>query len=100
MGEIDFTTALALGAGMLAIWLDFRLVNSRPGSPAQSLTHAALSLVALFGSVGLLSLVHGIPQATFMLVVLTVFLPALTYSFLAGLWMLRALADITGVAGR
>jgi hypothetical protein len=35
-----------------------------------------------------------------MVVVLTVFLPALVYALLSGLWMLRALRNLTGFAGR
>jgi hypothetical protein len=32
--------------------------------------------------------------------VLGVFLPALVYALLAGFWMVRTLADLTGFAGR
>ncbi len=97
---MDFTTALTLGAGLLAIWFDLRLLAVRPKSPAQSLLHAGLGLLALFGATGLVYLVHGVPQALFMVTVLVVFLPALVYALLAGLWMLRALAEQAGVAGR
>ena len=95
-----FTLAMALAAAMLAAWLDVRLSDVRPAEPKQRVLHAGLSLVALFAATGLLSLVYGIPQGLFMVVVLTVFLPALVYSMLAGIWMMRALADLTGLAGR
>ena len=42
----------------------------------------------------------GIPQIAFMAVVLAVFLPALTYSLLTALWLLRTLVEITRFAGR
>ncbi len=94
------TLGLAVGAALLAAWLDVRLGEARPQTAKQIFVHAALSVVALMGSVGLLSLVYGIPQATFMVVVLTVFLPALVYAMLAGFWMLRALTSSTDLVGR
>jgi hypothetical protein len=97
---MDFTLALMLAAAMLAAWLDFRLGDARPETPMQRMVHAGLSIFGLFAAVGLLYLVHGVPQTVFMVAVLTVFLPALVYAVLAGLWMLRALVDLTGLAGR
>jgi hypothetical protein len=100
MGGTDFTLALLLAAGMLAAWVDVRLGDARPAEPMQRVVHAGLSVFALFAASGLLYLVHGVPQGIFMVAVLTVFLPALIYAVLAGIWMMRALADLTGVAGR
>ena len=94
------TIGLVLGAAMLAAWVDARLGEARPHTPTQVLIHGGLSAVGLFSSVGLLSLVYGIPEGPFMVAVLTVFLPALVYALLAGLWMLRALSGLTGLAGR
>jgi len=100
MGGIDFTLALTLAAGMLAAWVDIRLGDARPETPMQRMVHAGLGVVALFAAVGLLYLVHGVPHGLFMVAVLTVFLPALVYALLAALWMMRSLADLTGLAGR
>jgi hypothetical protein len=97
---MSFTLGLTLGAALLAAWLDNRLGDSRPGSPEKRLIHAALSLVGLFASVGLLYLVHGVPQTIFIVAVMGAFLPALVYALLAGFWMLRTLTDISGLAGR
>ena len=94
MGEVHFTLALAIGAALIALWLDVRLAAVRPGTPAQILTHAVMSLFALFGSVGLLYIVHGVPEGMFLVVVLTVFLPALVYALVAVAWLLRALAEL------
>ena len=95
MGEVDFSLALTIAAGLLAAWLDLRIGDARrPGTPALRLAHVAASMFALFGSVGVLYLVHGIPQLAFMAVVLAVFLPALVYVLLAGLWLLRTLAEL------
>jgi len=96
----EFTLGMLLGAGLLAAWLDARLGSARPESPMQRIVHAALSVFALFGAVGLLYLVHGVPQGLFIATVLAVFFPALVYALLAGLWMLRALSELTGLAGR
>jgi hypothetical protein len=97
---MDFTLTMTLGASLLAIWLDARLVSLRPKTPARGLLHAAISALAMFGAVGLLAYVYGIPELAFMAVVLGVFLPTLVYALLAGLWMLRTLADLRGLAGR
>jgi hypothetical protein len=96
----DFTLALTFGGALLAMWLDTRLASVRPRTPTWSLIHALLSLVALLSSVGLLYVVHGIPENLFMVAVLTVFFPALVYALLATLWMLRALTDLAGFARR
>jgi len=100
MRGIDFTLVMPVAGALLAAWLDVRLGDARPESPIQRGVHAGLSVVALFGAVGLLYLVHGIPQGLFMVVLLTVFFPTLVYALLACLWMLRALSDLTGLAGR
>jgi len=97
---MGFTLTLTLGAALLAAWLDLRLANLRPKTPTHSLTHALISVVALVGSAGLLGLIYGIPQIAFLTVVLAVFLPALVYALLAGWWMMRTLAELTGFAGR
>lgn len=97
---MSFTFGLTLGAALLAAWLDNRLGDARPESPTRRMIHACLSVVALFGSVGVLYLVHGIPQAAFMAVLLAVFLPALVYALLAGCWLLRTLVEIGKLAGR
>ncbi len=97
---MGFTLTLTVGAALLAAWLDVRLANLRPKTPTQSLTHALISVLALVGSAGLLGLIYGIPQIAFLIVVLAVFLPALVYALLAGWWMMRALAELTGFAGR
>jgi hypothetical protein len=94
-----FTLTLTLGAGLLAVWVDGRFPRVRPKTAAAGFVHAALGCFAVLGAAGLLALVYGIPQWLFMGAVLGVFLPALVYSLLAGLWMLRALANLT-LAGR
>ena len=100
MRGIDLTLVMPVAGALLAVWLDVRLGDVRPESPTQRMVHAGLSVVALFGSVALLAIVHGVPQGLFLVAVLTVFFPALVYALLACLWMLRSLSDLTGLAGR
>jgi ABC-type glycerol-3-phosphate transport system permease component len=59
-------------------------------------------VLALQASVGGLYLVQaaGASQAGLMAAVLGLFLPALIFALLTGLWLLRMLADIVGVARR
>ena len=90
-----FTLMLTLGAALLAVWLDDRFPGLRPKTAAQGFVHAAIGVFVMFGAVGLLQLVYGIPDGAFMALVLGVFGPALVYALLAGLWMLRALANLT-----
>jgi hypothetical protein len=96
---MGYTLTLTLGAALLALWLDTRFPALRPKTAAHGLTHAAIGVFAMLGAAGLLQFVYGIPQTAFMAIVLGVFLPALTYALLGGLWMLRALANLT-FAGR
>jgi hypothetical protein len=102
MGGIDFTFALALGAFLLASWVDARVGDSRPEAPAKRIGFCLLGVLALQGSVGALYLVQaaGASQAGMLAAVLGLFLPALIFALLTGLWLLRMLADIAGVARR
>ena len=97
---MSFTLTLTLGAALLAVWLDARLASLRPKTPLGGLLHAAVGALAVLGAAGLLGLVYGIPQPAFAAMLLGVFLPALVYSLLGGLWMLRTLAEMRGLAGR
>ncbi len=102
MGGIDFTFALAVGAFLLASWVDARVGDSRPEAPAKRIGLSLLAVLALQASVGGLYLVQaaGASQAGIMAAVLGLFLPALIFALLTGLWLLRMLADIVGVARR
>jgi hypothetical protein len=102
MGGIDFTFALAVGAFLLASWVDARVGDSRPDAPAKRIGLCLLAVLALQASVGGLYLVQaaGASQAGIMAAVLGLFLPALIFALLTGLWLLRMLADIVGVARR
>jgi biotin transporter BioY len=94
------TLGLVVGAFLLAGWVDARVGDSRPESPVRRIGHVLVGLVVLEASVGVLYLVQaaGAPEAAFMVAVLGVFLPALVYSLLTALWLLRTLAEIARVA--
>ena len=100
MGRIDFTLALVAGGFLLASWVDAKVGDSRPESPIRRMVHVLVGLAVLEASVGALYLVEGAgaPEALFMVAVLGLFLPALVYVLLAGLWLLRTLAEIARLA--
>jgi len=45
MGKAEFTVALAVGAFLLASWVDARIGDSRPESPIRRSVHVLLGLV-------------------------------------------------------
>ena len=100
MGGSSFTLGLGLGAFLLASWVDARVGDSRPESPYRRLAHALAGVAILEGSVGVLYLIAGATSSNVARVaaVFGLFLPALVYALLAGLWMMRTLADIVGLA--
>jgi biotin transporter BioY len=103
MGGTEFTIGLALGAFLLASWVDSKVGDSRrPQAPAKRFAHAVAGLLAVESAVGLLYLVQaaGAPRLGVLLAVFVFFLPALTYSLLAAQWLLRTLVEIMRFAGR
>jgi hypothetical protein len=102
MGEHDFSLALVLGAFLLASWVDAKVGDSRPESPIRRIGHVFVGVLVLQATVGALYLVKGVGagEAGVMAAILGIFLPALVYTLLGGLWVLRSLVEITGVARR
>jgi hypothetical protein len=102
MGKAEFTVALAVGAFLLASWVEARIGDSRPESPTRRSVHVLLSLVVLKLAVVLVAVVHGsgAPKVSVLIAVMVFFLPALVYAFLTGLWMMRTLAEVSGLARR
>jgi hypothetical protein len=99
MEGIDFTLALGLGGFLLASWVDSKVGESRPGTPARLTVHVVAGFVILQASVGVLYLVEA-GSVGFLAVVLGLFLPALVYMLLTGLWLIRMLAEIRRLARR
>ena len=80
--------------------LDGQPVAARPqvGRPRLEVTAQDV----LHASVGGLYVVQaaGAPQVGLLAATLVLFLPALTFAMVTGLWLLRMLADIAGLARR
>jgi hypothetical protein len=98
MGGNNLTLALAAGALLLASWVDARVGDSRPESPMKRIGLCFVGVLLLQASVGGLYLFES--QAALMAAVLGLFLPALVFAMVTGLWLIRMLADIAGVARR
>jgi hypothetical protein len=102
MGDFVFTTGLTIGCLALAVWLDLRLGESRPASYMRRIGHGVVAFLVLEGSTGVLyyAKAHGLGAPGIVAGVFVLFLPALVYSFLTGLWLMRTLADVARLARR
>ena len=91
--------ALAGGGLLLASWVDAKVGESRrPESPMKLIGLCLVGVLLLQASAGSLSLVGS--QAAIRAIVFGLFLPALVFAMLTGLWLLRMLAEIAGLARR
>ena len=86
---IPFLPVLAVGAGLLALWIDARHPDLAPESLSKRMLAAAAALLAL----QFVPVFHGSAAAIYATVFALV-LPALISSFLAAVWLLRALRDV------
>ena len=100
MGGREFSLALAAGALLLASWVDARVGDSRPESPMKRIGLCFAGVLILQASAGGLYIVKaaGAPPAGMLAATMVLFLPALTFAMVTGLWLLRLLADIARLA--
>jgi hypothetical protein len=99
MGGTILTFALAVGGLLLASWVDAKVGDSRrPESPMKRIGLCLVGVLLLQASVAGLYLFKS--QAALMVGVFGLFLPALVFAMLTGLWLIRMLADIAGLARR
>jgi hypothetical protein len=99
MGGTILTLALAGGGLLLASWVDAKVGESRrPESPIKLIGLCFVGVLLLQLSAGALYLVKSDPAI--MAMVFGLFLPALVFAMLTGLWLLRLLAGIAGLARR
>ena len=94
------TRSLLLAVAVLAAVL---ALPTAAGAQASSATACPATFEVLHDdTVGALYLVKGVGagQAGVMAAILGIFLPALVYTLLGGLWVLRSLVEITGTARR
>jgi len=99
MGGTILTLALAGGGLLLASWVDAKVGDSRPASPMKLIGLCFVGVLLLQASAGAIYLVES-SQAAIMAFVFGLFLPTLVFAMLTGLWLLRLLADIAGLARR
>ncbi len=101
MGSTGYLSLHLVGASLLALWLYLRLGERRPTSRRG----LVLALVGAFLAMQAVKLVAGAwmaPEAPErnLTLLFTVVLPLWTYSFLASLWLLRALTDLLPIRYR
>jgi hypothetical protein len=102
MALLNFAGALAVGAAVLACWVDVRLERARPASSTARIGHAlaAFAVVRATTVVSHSIVGSGAPASKLLAVVFVVVLPALVYAFLAGLWLMRTLAEVARLSSR
>jgi hypothetical protein len=85
---VPFVPVLAVGAGLLALWIDVR----HPSLAPESLSKRMLAAVAALLVLQVVPVFHGSPAAVYA-TVFALLLPALISSFLAAVWLMRGLRD-------
>jgi hypothetical protein len=98
---MSFPVTLALGAFLLAVWVDARFEDRRPSTPRRRAVHIAVSCILLqSASIGAGLLVpDNAGAASQLAVVFVLLLPVMVYAFVSGLWLIRSIAE-AGLARR
>lgn len=93
---MSFTVTLVLGAFLLAIWCDARLEGVRPATTGWRVVHVAASCIVLqVAAIGAGQLMpEGADVGRALIAVFAILLPVFVYTFVAGLWLLRTLAEL------
>jgi hypothetical protein len=89
-----FPISLAIGSALLSIWADFRLERFRPSAPASRVGHAAAAYLVLQLVVAATSTLDHASAFAQLSALFLLVLPCLVYAFLAGVWLMRTLADV------
>jgi hypothetical protein len=87
----DLVLAVALGAAVIALWLDVRLAARSPQTLGQVLLHAAgaFALLQLLPSILNIVVAGSDSPVRKMIAVFVAVLPTLTYVWLASIWLLK-----------
>jgi hypothetical protein len=94
-----FIIAFGLGAGLLALWVDYRVGGRRPSNLRFAMFHVGLAvLLARFVVPAALDAVGGLTTA--LSAIFVVGLPACVYCLLATFWVMRQVGDMMNGAGR
>jgi hypothetical protein len=87
----EFLTALTLGAGALALWINFRFPNLAPEGIWRAVIHVGAAILA--GQVLLPGLLPLIPETNpvvrALVITFLLGLPVLVYALLASIWVIR-----------
>ena len=92
MSKRELITLFAVSAAPLALWLDARLPQLVPECAKRRIAHAIVALAAAqLLAPALLRLLFAVQDSRpfVLLGLFGIFLPALVYSFLSGIWLLR-----------
>jgi hypothetical protein len=97
---MSFVAPLAIGAILLAGWLDWRFDERRPVSVMRRAIHAAAAYAVLQAATAGAHYLIGenAGDARRLSVLFLLFLPSLVYAFLTGLWLMRTLAEVASTA--
>lgn len=92
---MSYTLTLVLGAFLLAAWFDARFERLRPATIQWRLGHVVAASVSL--QVGVVAAGAIVPDGAGLerqlVGVFVLLLPGFVYTFVAGLWLLRTLAE-------
>jgi hypothetical protein len=101
MGGLGFFGLLTIGAAALAVWVDCLLGARRPATALRRFIHAGVAVAVLqLASALAAHLASGAPRVQVLVAIFLLLLPSLVYAFLGGTWLIRTLAETTGVARR
>ncbi len=97
---MSFVATLAIGAALLAAWVDCRFDQRRPVSPVRRAIHAAVAFAVLHAATAGANYLIGehAGDARRLVVLFVLFLPSLVYAFLTGLWLMRTLTEVASTA--
>jgi len=87
-----FLLALAVGAGLLAVWIHARFPGIAPERMGKTMLHTGIAFLFLRLIPG-----HGESAPAVLISVFVFVLPALVYALLCSIWMLRLVQTALGV---
>ena len=93
MSNEVFVAALAVGAGLLAVWIHARFPDLAPQRIGKTLLHAGIAFLILRLTPGLGDSTTALFAGVFAFV-----LPALVYALLCSIWMLKHLQTALGAS--
>ena len=98
MSSSVFLVATVIGTSLIGLWLYARFPGLRPERIASAAKHVVLSFVAMkIGQLGLGTVLHAMPsQYGFVLALVGITVPVLSYVFVSWVWLLGSLRGLGG----